>query len=121
MRSDLEQINGKRPLVSESGFTTPSSRLSPQGNGFRVSDRCFGQNLLMREIEDSLERIARSDAPVLVQGETGVGKELLAHRLHAHSLRAERPFLKLNCAALPSELVESELFGCARGAYTGAI
>jgi two-component system response regulator AtoC len=61
-----------------------------------------------------------SEAPVLIQGETGVGKEVLARYLHSLSHRANKPFLKLNCAALPSELVESELFGYERGAFTGA-
>ena len=64
--------------------------------------------------------IGRSRAPVLIQGETGVGKEVLARQLHAYSPRAKRRMLKLNCAALPSELVESELFGYERGAFTGA-
>jgi two-component system response regulator AtoC len=67
-----------------------------------------------------IRRIGTSDVPVLLQGETGVGKEVLARRLHAKSARAGKPFLKLNCAALPSELVESELFGYERGAFTGA-
>ncbi len=67
-----------------------------------------------------VQRIGSSDVPVLLQGETGVGKEVLARKLHARSPRFAQPFLKLNCAALPSELVESELFGYERGAFTGA-
>src|SRR5262249_43277096 len=74
----------------------------------------------MRKIESRLAQIGASDVPVLLQGETGAGKEVLARRLHAFSSRADKPFLKLNCAALPSELVESELFGYERGAFTGA-
>jgi two-component system response regulator AtoC len=74
----------------------------------------------MREIQATIQRISNSEAPVLIQGETGSGKEVLAREIHAYSPRANRPFLKLNCAALPSELVESELFGYERGAFTGA-
>src|SRR4029077_1196987 len=74
----------------------------------------------MRELQSLAPSVGRSLAPVLIQGETGVGKEVFARQLHACSLRAKRPMLKLNCAALPSELVESELFGYERGAFTGA-
>ena len=68
-----------------------------------------------------LRQVASSDIPVLLNGETGVGKEVLARALHAGSPRANRRFLKVNCAALPSELIESELFGYERGAFTGAM
>ena len=80
----------------------------------------IGNSPAMREIQSLLRQIACSEAAVLIQGETGVGKEVLARELHNQSPRARRPFLKLNCAALPSELVESELFGYERGAFTGA-
>ncbi len=68
-----------------------------------------------------LTRVGMADVPVLLHGETGVGKEVVARRLCAYSPRAHKPFLKLNCAALPSELVESELFGYEKGAFTGAV
>ncbi|MBT9330261.1 sigma-54 interaction domain-containing protein [Paracidobacterium acidisoli] len=68
-----------------------------------------------------LTRVGLADVPVLLHGETGVGKEVMARRLCAYSPRANKPFLKLNCAALPSELVESELFGYEKGAFTGAV
>ncbi len=71
-------------------------------------------------IESMLIRIGSADVPVLLQGETGAGKEVIARKLHSYSSRADGPFVKLNCAALPSELVESELFGYERGAFTGA-
>jgi len=74
----------------------------------------------MQELESLVSYIGWSDAPVLIQGETGSGKEVFARELHANSPRAGKIFLKLNCAALPSELVESELFGYERGAFTGA-
>ena len=80
----------------------------------------FGTTTCMRDLQNRIGRIGWSEAPVLIQGETGVGKEMIAREIHAQSPRAKKPFLKLNCAALPSELVESELFGYERGAFTGA-
>lgn len=74
-----------------------------------------------RRMETLLNRLAACDVPVLLQGETGVGKEVLARHIHNQSARAGKIFLKLNCAALPSELVESELFGYEKGAFTGAL
>jgi two-component system response regulator AtoC len=74
----------------------------------------------IRGMDPLLKRLAASDVPILLQGETGVGKEVLARHIHNQSDRSGRIFLKLNCAALPSELVESELFGYERGAFTGA-
>lgn len=74
----------------------------------------------MQHLLGVVERIAPSDLPVLVEGETGTGKELVARHLHASSLRAKKPFIAVNCAALPKELCESTLFGHERGAFTGA-
>ena len=81
---------------------------------------CLLASTWVRRMESFLDQIGACEAPVLIQGETGVGKEVIARLLHSRSQRAGRPFLKLNCAALPSELVESELFGYERGAFTGA-
>jgi two-component system response regulator AtoC len=80
----------------------------------------LGNSPGMKNIQQLVTNVGWSQAPVLIQGETGSGKEVLARELHAKSPRAEKIFLKLNCAALPSELVESELFGYERGAFTGA-
>jgi len=74
----------------------------------------------MLQVQQLISRIGDADVPVLIQGETGSGKEVVARQLHAQTRRSSKPLLKLNCAALPSELVESELFGYERGAFTGA-
>lgn len=87
------------------------------------SARCawVGQSPRMNSLQNMLPQVGWAEVPVLIQGETGSGKEMVARELHALSVRAKKPFVKLNCAALPAELVESELFGYERGAFTGAM
>ncbi len=81
----------------------------------------FGHSQPMTEVRDLIERVSDTDVTVLIRGESGVGKELVARALHEQSLRKDKPFVKVNCAALPTELLESELFGFEKGAFTGAI
>jgi nitrogen regulation protein NR(I) len=80
-----------------------------------------GQSHAMRAIYDMVARVAESPSTVLITGESGTGKELIAHALHRGSSRREKPLIKVNCAAIPKDLVESELFGYERGAFTGAV
>src|SRR5687768_8802352 len=87
----------------------------------RVVGVLLGRNEKMREVHGLIERVADTDVTVLIRGESGTGKELVARAIHAASPRHDKPFVKVNCAALPSELLESELFGFERGAFTGAI
>src|SRR5262244_3332643 len=74
----------------------------------------------MRAIRDVIENIADTDATVLIRGESGVGKDLVARAVHAASTRRDGPFVKVNCAAIPQDLLESQLFGHEKGAFTGA-
>ena len=79
-----------------------------------------GTSSEMKDVYEQVNRVARTNTTALIRGESGTGKELVAHAIHYHSLRAKKPFVKVNCAALPETLVESELFGYEKGAFTGA-
>lgn len=83
--------------------------------------KIISQNASMNMVKEIIDQIADTDVTVLIHGDTGVGKELVANRLHFLSSRADEPFMKINCAALPENLLESELFGFDRGAFTGAL
>jgi two-component system response regulator AtoC len=116
-----------RPIIQEEFNSVVASALESSNGACRSTPRNGGSpwtfrsvNPAVKEIELRVGKIGWSGAPVLIQGETGSGKEVLARKLHAQSSRANKAFFKLNCAALPSELVESELFGYERGAFTGA-
>ena len=83
--------------------------------------RIVGNSTALRRVLDMVRVVAPTDATVLINGETGTGKELIAEAIHKCSDRSNGPFVKVNCAAIPAGLLESELFGHERGAYTGAV
>jgi formate hydrogenlyase transcriptional activator len=92
-----------------------------QGSYDRRFEQVIGNSPALESVLDQVERVAPTDSTVLIQGETGTGKELIAHAIHNLSTRCGRPFVRLNCAAIPLDLLESELFGHEKGAFTGAI
>jgi DNA-binding NtrC family response regulator len=94
--------------------------LPPTPSGASGEHGSLGVSAAMRRVSELIDRIADADVPVLITGESGVGKDVVARALHARSARAARVFVKINCAALPGELLESELFGHERGSFTGA-
>jgi len=87
----------------------------------RTFERIIGNSAPLESVLDQVEQVAPTDSTVLIEGETGTGKELIAHAVHNASQRCGRAFIKLNCAAIPLDLLESELFGHEKGAFTGAI
>src|ERR1700679_3881615 len=85
-----------------------------------IENDIVGQSPAFASVLNQVGAIAKSDSVTLIQGETGTGKEVIARAIHNQSLRSHGPFVKLNCAAIPGPLLESELFGHERGAFTGA-
>ena len=86
-----------------------------------ASSRLVGQSAIMQDLRAQIVRLARSMAPVAITGESGSGKELAARDIHAHSARADKPFIAVNCGAIPEALMEAEFFGYRKGAFTGAV
>jgi two-component system NtrC family response regulator len=110
-RSDIVQIVTR--MLAAQTASQPADRSS--------SDQLVGSSEAMRTVQKSIGLLADSDATVLIMGETGTGKELVAHAMHDFGRRKSAPFIAVNCASIPSELMESELFGHVKGAFTGAV
>ena len=116
LRMQVEEIEVlKRKLEMENIYLRQEIELQ------HVHDEIVGRSAPMRQTLAKVEQVARTDATVLIEGETGTGKEILATAVHRLSTRKERPLVTVNCASLPPTLIESELFGRERGAYTGAL
>ncbi len=110
----VEKALERRELMAETA--SMRRQLSTRAEYFNI----IGASKQMQTIYETIESVAKSDANVLIVGESGTGKELIANAIHYNSLRSKKPFIKVNCAALPKELIESELFGHTKGAFTGA-
>ncbi|MCI0666033.1 MAG: sigma-54 dependent transcriptional regulator, partial [Acidobacteria bacterium] len=110
----VEKALERRRLVSESQNLRKHFQR-------REYSSIIGASKAMQMIYETIESVAKSDANILIIGESGTGKELIANAIHFNSLRADREFVKVNCSALPKELIEAELFGYVKGAFTGAI
>src|SRR5437764_3751845 len=109
-----EKALERRQLMAET--ENMRRQLSTRAEYFNI----IGSSKQMQTIYETIESVAKSDANVLIVGESGTGKDRIANAIHYNSLRAKKPFIKVNCAALPKELIESELFGHTKGAFTGA-
>jgi two-component system, NtrC family, nitrogen regulation response regulator GlnG len=115
---DLDRLSGVLDRAYEAARLMKVPAMLPAEDS---GDRIVGRSQIMQEMSKAVGRIAPQDVNVLIVGESGTGKELVARALYQHSRRAERPFLAINCAALPETLLESELFGHEQGAFTGAV
>ncbi|MBX3023106.1 MAG: sigma-54-dependent Fis family transcriptional regulator [Bdellovibrionales bacterium] len=107
--------------LSHSQLTRENQQLRTALHSKYQFDNIIGQSEAITEVLSMIERVAQSDSTVLIMGESGTGKELIAKALHYNSLRSEEAFIPINCGAIPAELLESELFGHVKGAFTGAI
>ena len=98
-----------------------ATTFKPQLTVEQHQDSIVGQSLAMQQVFKMVGRVSHSDAPVMITGESGSGKELVARAIHAYSQRSNKDFIAINCAAIPEQLLESELFGHEKGAFTGAV
>jgi Nif-specific regulatory protein len=114
-------INIETIRLEEARLRDENQRLQNElKNKYKITD-IIGNSNKMREVFQMISQVSKSNATVLIRGESGTGKELVANSIHYNSLRAKSPFVKVNCAALPANIIESELFGHEKGAFTGAI
>ncbi|WP_114417969.1 sigma-54 interaction domain-containing protein [Marinospirillum perlucidum] len=117
---EWRQVNTQiKSLVSELDFYRKALDQEQTGARYQLAD-LVGRSPLIQQLNEKVKKVAAGDASVLIRGESGTGKELYAHALHLLSERSRAPFVKINCAAIPENLLEAELFGYEEGAFTGA-
>jgi DNA-binding NtrC family response regulator len=113
--------NPASPSQASTSSDQKKERISPVDNSKKGDNKFIGEDPQVKKLMRILPQIAKNVAPILIQGESGTGKEVFANQVHVNSNRSDGPYVKINCANLPSELVESTLFGHVKGAFTGAI
>ncbi len=113
-------LRDARNLEPSPGTATTRLATPPPAAPDRHDSPLIGRSQAMQQMREMIGKLARSQAPIFVQGESGTGKELVAREIHHHSSRAKGPFVPVNCGAIPDDLIESELFGHQKGAFTGA-
>ena len=118
LRGDEDQTVGLVIVIDNLATVASATGL---GSDQEIGESIIGQSPKMREVFDLIPLMAHTEASVLVTGETGTGKDKIAEAIHKRSNRASKPFIKINCGALPESLLESELFGYVKGAFTGAV
>ncbi len=115
----LQRLESIRQLESENLYLRQQQQTEAGGSGGGAI--VWGRSGLMQDILEMVKKVAQTQATVLIQGESGTGKEVVAHAIVENSTRAQKPFVKVNCAAVPETLLESEFFGHEKGAFTGAV
>ncbi len=119
--SDMDELALRiRRILEQQRLVAENQRLKQRDEPPVFFDKIIGKSKKMQKIYRLIQKCSENDATVLIRGESGTGKELVAHAIHEHSARAHKPFVTVNCAALPETLLESELFGYEKGAFTGA-
>lgn len=120
LQAMIVAAESERPIERSTDRTTSSGEVRAGATAKTAGIQLVGASAAMREIEEAIHRVSHSHATVLIRGESGTGKELIARAIHLQSPRASEPFIPLHCAAVADTLLESELFGHERGAFTGA-
>jgi len=119
-QEQIRQIVAKAVRHSKAGANEPRTEHADEDRSIPGRYGLVGDSRQMQDVYGIIDKVADTPSTVLITGESGTGKELIAKALHEHSGRADRPFIKINCAAIPKDLMESELFGYEKGAFTGA-